>query len=77
MNTVIFLTTEEKKINLKHNLIIDEYEIGLKKEKSGDTTIKGDEKEKSTDIQSIPLLKCNEDEVKEGKGLKILTPKNY
>ena len=76
MNTVIFLTTEEKNINLKHNLIIDEYEIGLKKEKSGDTTIKGDEKEKSADIQSIPLLKCNEDEVK-GKGLKILTPKNY
>ena len=76
MNTVIFLTTEEKKINLQHNLIIDEYEIGLKKEKSGDTTIKGDEKEKSADIQSIPLLKCNEDEVKEGKGLKILTQKN-
>ena len=39
-------------------------QIGLKKEESGDTTLKVDEKEKSADIRSIPPLKCDEDKVK-------------
>ena len=47
----------------------------MKKKESGDTTLKVDEKEKSADIPSIPPLNCDEDEGKEGKGLKIVTPK--
>ena len=36
-----------------------------------DTTKSGEE---STDLQPIPALEGDEEEVKEGKGLKILTP---
>ena len=52
---------------LKHN-----YKDWFKNEELGDTTRKSD-KEESVDLSDIEPLECDE-EVKEGKGLKILTP---
>ena len=44
-----------------------------KKELDG-ITPKSDEKEKPADSSSMPPLKSDQGEIKEGKGLKILTP---
>ena len=46
------------------------YDVWFQSEESPDTT-KTDEK--STDLKPMPLLEDDEEEVKEGKGLKILT----
>ena len=43
------------------------------KEESNDTE-KSIDKEKSTDVPTIPPLEGDEEEAREGKGLKILTP---
>ena len=45
----------------------------FEKEESADTTQKNDEKEKPTDILFMPQVE-NDDEVKEIKGIKLLTP---
>ena len=46
------------------------YDVWFQSEESPDTT-KTDEK--STDLKPMPLLEGDEEEIKEGKGLKILT----
>ena len=45
-----------------------------KKKEFVDITPKSDEKEKPADSSSMPPLKSDQGEIKEGKGLKILTP---
>ena len=72
------LLNVKKKLDHKFkpiNLKFKGYNYGgwFTKEESDDKTLEGDEKEKFTDVPTIPLL-GDEEEVKEGKRLRILTP---
>ena len=49
------------------------YDVWFENEESAETTRKCDKKE-SVDLSDMPPLEGDEEEVKEGKGLKILTP---
>ena len=57
------------------DLMLDTYDYAnwLEKEGSDDTTLKGNEKEKSADMPTMLQLE-GDDKVKEEKELKILTP---
>ena len=57
------------------DLMLDTYDYAnwLEKEGSDDTTLKGNEKEKSADMPTMLQLE-GDDKVKEKKELKILTP---
>ena len=57
------------------NLFLETYNYGpwFENEEATDTTRKSD-KEEFVDLSDMPLLEGHEEEVKEGNGLKILTP---
>ena len=56
------------------NLFLETYNyVWFENEESADMTRKSDKKE-SVDLSDMPPLQGDEEEVKEGKGLKILTP---
>ena len=81
MNTMIYQMQKEKKwstnINLK-NYFLNHIDLWLE---NGESTEKGDLTDKedltdgkeSVDLSDKPLLEGDEEEVKEGKGLQILT----
>ena len=70
MNTMIFQMINEVKWTPNMILLIYDYEE-LYKQKPDDSIVKGDEEE----LDHLPPLDSNEEEVKEGKGIKILTQK--
>ena len=72
MNTMIYQMPKEKNIEFKYNpnylfLKTYNYDPWFKNEESTD-------KEESISLSDMPPLEVDEEEVKEGKGLKILTP---
>ena len=50
------------------------YDSWFENEESYDTTSRKSDKEESIDLSDMPPLKGDKEEVKEGKGLKFLTP---
>ena len=68
-----YMMIKEKIIGSKYdpkNLFIDAYDYGVWSENEEEST----DKEESEDFSPMPPLEDFEGEIKEGKGLKILTP---
>ena len=78
MNTIIYHMQKEKKMNHKYEpekLFIKGYDYSVWSKNEEESTDKEEctDKEESVDLSDMPALESDE-EVKEVKGLKILTP---